>query len=336
MTMYPLASAPYSDPVLPASAANASAANSAPTKAASSSASPSDASGPALWSHGSFSFKDLLDIVNPLQHIPVVGSIYRYLTGDEPSGGARIVGDSIYGGPIGFGVSVVSTAFLTDSKGEDVGEQLLANVFGPRNDSPTVGTPVVASATPASATPATATPATAAARTAATVAAPAPVASAPQAAAAPAAPRPVAMNNLFRSPPATAPASPEQSFLAQTAQFQHEISTGRGANGAVINNRPVPLELSSNLLPSVPAGAHILMPPSSAAPAGNPMPAPASSSQAVPAASPPPVANPAANPPNPIAQKMLDALDKYEQLKKQEQQQDSTQPAAPPKVDLSL
>src|SRR5690348_17165865 len=65
----------------------------------------SPSSGPlglSLWSHGGFSFKDLLDIVNPLQHLPIVGSIYRYLTGDEPAAGTRIIGDALYGGPIGF------------------------------------------------------------------------------------------------------------------------------------------------------------------------------------------------------------------------------------------
>src|SRR5215469_18139730 len=94
----------------------------------------SPAKGPTLWAHGSFGFKDLLDIVNPLQHLPIVGSVYRYLTGDEPSGGARIVGDAIYGGPIGFGVGVVTT-MLTDEDGRDLGERTLAAVFGPRGDS---------------------------------------------------------------------------------------------------------------------------------------------------------------------------------------------------------
>lgn len=324
--MYPLASAPYSDPVLPASAANPPAASSAPTKDASPSTSSSDSSGPTLWSHGSFSFKDLLDIVNPLQHIPVVGSIYRYLTGDEPSGGARIVGDSIYGGPIGFGVSVVSTAFLTDSKGEDMGEQLLADVFGPRNDSPTVGTPVVASA---------AAPPKVAAAAATSAAAPQELSSSSgQVTATPAPAQPVAMNNLFRSAPAATPATPEQAFLAQNAQFQKQITQGRGANGAVISGRPVPLELTSNLLPSVPGGMHVVMPPGTSAPAATPAAAPAAPAQAP--ATTQPAATGAVPAPNPIAQKMLDALDKYEQLKKQEQQQDSTPQAAPSKVDLSL
>src|SRR5215469_3674922 len=42
---------------------------------------------------GSFGFHDLLDTINPLQHIPVVSAIYRWLTGDTPGNVARIVGD---------------------------------------------------------------------------------------------------------------------------------------------------------------------------------------------------------------------------------------------------
>ncbi|HEY3918501.1 MAG TPA: hypothetical protein VGL83_11950 [Stellaceae bacterium] len=261
--------------------------------------------GLTLWSHGGgFSFKDLLDIVNPLQHLPVVGSIYRYLTGDEPSGADRIVGDALYGGPIGFGVSVVTTALFTDSNGKDLGERLLAGVFGPRDASPTLGTPAVAAAQPA--------PTVAASQPQSLLALP---------------DQPVAMNQLFRSPPPAAPATPQQNFLAQTAQFQRQLTNGRGTNGAVLNNRPVPLELSSNLLPMLPPGAHLASPAASPAAAS---PAPASGQAS---------ATPPGNPPtaaNPIAQKMLDALNKYELLKKQEEQRDSAGSAGSPAVDLAL
>ena len=38
------------------------------------------------WWHqaSGFSFHDVLDAINPLQHIPLVGSIYRAVTHDEP------------------------------------------------------------------------------------------------------------------------------------------------------------------------------------------------------------------------------------------------------------
>lgn len=278
--------------------------------AAAQSASPSTPPGLTLWSHGGgFSFKDLLDIVNPLQHLPVVGSIYRYLTGDEPSGADRIIGDSLYGGPIGFGASVVTTALFTDSSGKDLGERLLADVFGPRDASPTLGKPALAQAAP-SASPSTQGPI--------------PLMPTPS--------QPVAMNQLFQSAPPASATSPQQTFLSQTAQFQRQLNNGRGTNGAVLNDHPVPLQLSSNLLPVVPAGAHLVGPAPVATPAAS------GSGQAGTAASQAPApagANPAPAP-NPIAQKMLDALDKYEQLKKQEQQQDSAGAGSLPPVDLTL
>ncbi len=54
-------------------------------------------------------FGALLDIVNPLQHIPIVGSIYRALTGDTLSAPGRILGDLLFGGPIGFLAGIAST-----------------------------------------------------------------------------------------------------------------------------------------------------------------------------------------------------------------------------------
>jgi hypothetical protein len=363
--------------------------------------------GRSMWSHGSFSFKDLLDIVNPLQHLPVVGSVYRYLTGDEPAMGTRIIGDALYGGPIGFGVSVASNALLTSSDGKDLGERMLADVFGSRDhdSDATVGTPQVATAKGQPANPAptpewmlsagtpdgqprTPVPAnqqgaatrvagaipptkpmgyvpsagrSMSAASAPTNAVPSAVAlqqSMPVATAAPLSPtqqavpmmaaqaQSVPMNQLFRSAPAPA-MTPEQTFANQTAAFQRAISQGRGTNGAVLNNRPVPLQLSSNLLPVMPAGGHLTLGPGVAAEAGqstSPASAttPATTSGQAQAATPaasPAAAAPAANKApdqSAIAQKMIDALNKYEVLKKQEEQEDSTRKADQAKVDLSL
>ena len=43
-----------------------------------------------LWQNkkGNISFSDVLDIVNPLQHMPVVSTVYRMITGDHISMGA--------------------------------------------------------------------------------------------------------------------------------------------------------------------------------------------------------------------------------------------------------
>jgi hypothetical protein len=58
-----------------------------------------------------FSFGDALDIVNPLQHLPLVGWLYREITGDTIKPAAAIVGGALYGGPIGFAGAMLSAAF---------------------------------------------------------------------------------------------------------------------------------------------------------------------------------------------------------------------------------
>ena len=72
-------------------------------------------------------FGDLLDIINPLQHIPIISTIYRALTGDEISLGARIVGGALFGGPIGLGAAVVNAA-IEASTGDDIGGLIMATL----------------------------------------------------------------------------------------------------------------------------------------------------------------------------------------------------------------
>lgn len=58
----------------------------------------------------SLSLGEALDIVNPLHHLPVVGNLYRNLTGDQISGVARIAGGTLYGGVTGGVVSLANAA----------------------------------------------------------------------------------------------------------------------------------------------------------------------------------------------------------------------------------
>ena len=46
-------------------------------------------------------FGDVLDVVNPLQHIPVLGNLYRRATGDSIDPATRIAGGALFGGPFG-------------------------------------------------------------------------------------------------------------------------------------------------------------------------------------------------------------------------------------------
>jgi hypothetical protein len=78
---------------------------------------------------GMFSFGDLVDLVNPLQQLPIIGSIYRSLTGDTVSTGARLAGGFLMGGPIGFMVAAIN-AGLEGATGGDVAEHVYAMVAG--------------------------------------------------------------------------------------------------------------------------------------------------------------------------------------------------------------
>lgn len=49
-----------------------------------------------------FTFEDFLDLINPLQHIPVVSWIYRAITGDEIGTAPRLIGGALFGGPAGL------------------------------------------------------------------------------------------------------------------------------------------------------------------------------------------------------------------------------------------
>ena len=76
-----------------------------------------------------FGFGDLLDIINPLQHIPVVSTIYRHLTGDKIGLGEKIAGDTLYGGLTGFLCSVGDAVF-TEATGKSFGDTVYAALFG--------------------------------------------------------------------------------------------------------------------------------------------------------------------------------------------------------------
>ncbi|MGF1631929.1 MAG: hypothetical protein ACFCUT_20825 [Kiloniellaceae bacterium] len=80
-------------------------------------------------SAGDFTFGDFLDIINPLQHIPVVSHIYRAITGDEISPHARIFGGTLFGGPAGF-MSSIANAIYEEIAGEDIGETVIAFFTG--------------------------------------------------------------------------------------------------------------------------------------------------------------------------------------------------------------
>lgn len=111
-------------------------------------------------------FGDFLDIINPLQHIPVISTIYRLVTGDTMSQGARMIGGILFGGMTGLLASGVVAAF-EEATGRSVEGNIIAMFDGDEPAGETA-TAQVAAAAPA-ATAATAAAVTAAAATAALV-----------------------------------------------------------------------------------------------------------------------------------------------------------------------
>lgn len=76
------------------------------------------------------SFADLLDVINPLKHVPVVSTLYSEITGDNTiSAGAKIAGGVLFGGPVGLFASIVNS-IAQDATGKDIGGNIFAAVTG--------------------------------------------------------------------------------------------------------------------------------------------------------------------------------------------------------------
>lgn len=113
---------------------------------------------------GGLSFGDILDAVNPLQHIPVISNLVRAVTGSHISSAAQIAGDTLYGAllPGGALAGLASSAAdvaVKEVTGMNVGDTLMGAVSG---------TGATSSATAVTGTPLVATPASDATATAKT------------------------------------------------------------------------------------------------------------------------------------------------------------------------
>ncbi len=89
---------------------------------------------PKAVAESGFGFADLLDVINPLQHLPVVGTVYRAVTGDELKAPMRIMGGALFGGVLGMiGAAVYSVA--EQALGTDPEQEMLAQMgFGGQDE----------------------------------------------------------------------------------------------------------------------------------------------------------------------------------------------------------
>ena len=74
----------------------------------------------------------ILDVINPLQHLPVVGTIYRAITGEHIGPIEKIAGDGLYGGVWGAVSSAADVAFESIT-GKSVEDTVLAWLKGDGN-----------------------------------------------------------------------------------------------------------------------------------------------------------------------------------------------------------
>lgn len=74
-----------------------------------------------------FSFGDVVDVINPLQHLPVVSMVYRGITGDKLHPMAQIIGGALYGGPVGAVTGTIN-AISQVQTGKDIGDHAMGLV----------------------------------------------------------------------------------------------------------------------------------------------------------------------------------------------------------------
>lgn len=83
----------------------------------------------AIQPNEQFGFADLVDMVNPLHHVPVVGHLYREITGDTIKPISKIVGGAAFGGPLGVMTALADTV-ITHETGKDMAGNAFDIAFG--------------------------------------------------------------------------------------------------------------------------------------------------------------------------------------------------------------
>jgi hypothetical protein len=271
------------------------------------------------WKGDSFSFRDLIDIINPLQHLPIVSTLYRWVTGDAIGALPRIIGDGIYGGPIGL-VTGLFNAEIKQESGKDAGEHMIALLGGGELAPPAPAPPTVAgkdagqsggTAQPADAVASEGAP-TVAAVGGAAVPGPAQPVSASAAPPPPALSTRVGLRAPPGMPPTTDAADPRAAFLARTTALHRQLATDNGQlPGRALSNKVIPLQ-------GIALPVALLQ-------ASRPPASPPAESTAAPTLP--------GNPPIDVSRQMMEALDKYTRL--QQERDAKRDPSRGNQVDLS-
>ncbi len=88
---------------------------------------------------GQFGLDDFIDLINPLQHIPLLNIAYRKLTGDEIAGAPQLLGSIVFG-PLSVMANVADLA-VKSTTGASMAENTIAAVFGSPDESTAATSP---------------------------------------------------------------------------------------------------------------------------------------------------------------------------------------------------
>ncbi len=67
-----------------------------------------------------FNFKDIVDLINPLHHIPIVGSIYRAISNDKIAPAIKLAGGALFGGPAGASLAAMGLVVDKNKPPQDI------------------------------------------------------------------------------------------------------------------------------------------------------------------------------------------------------------------------
>ncbi len=86
----------------------------------------------SIKSQGSeaFGFGDLLDMANPLQHIPIVNFVYREVTGDTIKPVSSLIGGAAFGGVMGA-AGGLANIIMKEETGQDMNSMVKNAIFAP-------------------------------------------------------------------------------------------------------------------------------------------------------------------------------------------------------------
>lgn len=107
-----------------------------------------------LFGEDGLTFGDVIDVINPLQHIPIIGTLYREMTDDTLSAGPRMLGGTLFFGPLGLASAVANVA-VEESTGKDIGDHIVAFARSEEDLNPAMAIGFAANQNEAASTPAT-------------------------------------------------------------------------------------------------------------------------------------------------------------------------------------